>query len=147
MEMKLLLRSLKLNMHNTKTNNKLNILILLFIGLLFYSLITEQIYALDKGWVEVQKTDAGRQLWNTDSFKKISKDLISIESIYITSNSNEINRTKINFLYSMEIDCKRNLYKDTSVNGYIVSDNKWKETKDDLLIYQVANQSCASSNL
>ena len=93
-------------------------------------------------WKEFASSEDGIQFVDESSMKLNSKDnieLISIFKPYNTLNESEDKQE----LFTMEIDCKRFLYRDNSINGVINTNAKWKESNGDSLIEEVIRISCS----
>ncbi len=93
-------------------------------------------------WKEFASSENGIQFVDEASMKLNSKDNIELTSIfkpYKTLDESEVKQE----LFSMEIDCKRFLYKDNSINGVINTNAKWKESNGDSLIEEVIRISCS----
>ncbi len=93
-------------------------------------------------WIKVSPTSDGEQWWDKGSLRIMKNGNINILSrLSITEESNSKN-TKI---FTMEINCKEKVYKDTSINGLPKFNAKWEASNGDELIESVINQACDST--
>lgn len=120
-------------------NMYLNFLILLII---FYPL--QIINASSYDWVEVPKTQFGKQLWDQKNLE-INKDgSIRVFSKFIPKSNSQITQ---DILYTMDINCSEKSFKDVAVgskefNEFQNNDSKWKDPDEDKLILGVIDQVC-----
>ncbi|WP_320668143.1 hypothetical protein [Prochlorococcus sp. MIT 1307] len=99
---------------------------------------------MSHSWVEVPKSEYGRQLWDKNNVHKNQNGSIRVFSKFIPKNSTEITQ---DILYTMDIDCSENSFKDIAVgatefNEFTNKDSKWKDPNGDRLIIGVINQVC-----
>ncbi|WP_320675028.1 hypothetical protein [Prochlorococcus sp. MIT 1341] len=116
---------------------------IIYFGLLVYliALCPQKIYALQHEWVEVPKSQFGRQLWDKKSIKDNEDSSIEVYSRFIPKNKASITK---DILYTMNINCDEKTFKDVAIgrrgfNG----DLQWKDPNGDKLIMGVINQVCA----
>ena len=93
-------------------------------------------------WDEVYSNRYGKQFLDLNNIKEIKGDKIQISSKFLkrTKNSEQI------FLYTMNIDCNKNLYIDISKNGELIKNPTWEDPNGDKLIDNVINKACCISN-
>ena len=127
------------NFFNKLINNiYLNCLALLII---FYPLKTD---ALSHDWVAVPKSQYGEQLWDKNSVQKNQDGSIRVFSKFIPKNTTQITQ---DILYTMDIDCSENSFRDVAVgakefNEFKNKDSEWKDPNGDKLIMGVIDQVC-----
>ena len=119
-------------------NIYLNCLALLII---FYPLKTD---ALSHDWVVVPKSQYGEQLWDKNSVQKNQDGSIRVFSKFIPKNTTQITQ---DILYTMDIDCSENSFRDVAVgakefNEFKNKDSEWKDPNGDKLIMGVIEQVC-----
>ena len=119
-------------------NIYLNCLALLII---FYPLKTD---ALSHDWVAVPKSQYGEQLWDKNSVQKNQDGSIRVFSKFIPKNTTQITQ---DILYTMDIDCSENSFRDVAVgakefNEFKNKDSEWKDPNGDKLIMGVIEQVC-----
>ena len=119
-------------------NIYLNCLALLII---FYPLKTD---ALSHDCVAVPKSQYGEQLWDTNSVQKNQDGSIRVFSKFIPKNTTQITQ---DILYTMDIDCSENSFRDVAVgakefNEFKNKDSEWKDPNGDKLIMGVIDQVC-----
>ncbi len=119
-------------------NIYLNCLALLII---FYPLKTD---ALSHDWVAVPKSQYGEQLWDKNSVQKNQDGSIRVFSKFIPKNTTQITQ---DILYTMDIDCSENSFRDVAVgakefNEFKNKDSEWKDPNGDKLIMGVIDQVC-----
>ena len=119
-------------------NIYLNCLALLII---FYPLKTD---ALSHDWFAVPKSQYGEQLWDKNSVQKNQDGSIRVFSKFIPKNTTQITQ---DILYTMDIDCSENSFRDVAVeakefNEFKNKDSKWKDPNGDKLIMGVIDQVC-----
>ena len=127
---------------NQKIKNKpdslLNILLLILI-ILFNK--TNMVHAANINWIEVSKTPVGIQYLNRDSIDIKGKGIIELNTKYIKIDSNTSKKIEEN-IYTMEINCLTNKFKDISVNGKKNLTAKWENSNGDKLLDDVITDSC-----
>ncbi len=119
-------------------NIYLNCLALLII---FYPLKTD---ALSHDWVAVPKSQYGEQLWDKNSVQKNQDGSIRVFSKFIPKSTTQITQ---DILYTMDIDCSENSFRDVAVgakefNEFKNKDSEWKDPNGDKLIMGVIDQVC-----
>ena len=121
-----------------KTDSILNILLLILI-ILFNK--TNIIHSANINWIEVSKTPLGIQYLDKDSIDIKGKGIIELTTKYIKIDSNTFKRIEEN-IYTMEINCLTNKFKDISVNGKKNLTAKWEDPNGDKLLDDVITDSC-----
>ena len=129
-----------------KTNQKikkifdylLNILVLIFI-ILFNS--TNIVYGANINWVEVSNTQAGIQYSDRNSIDVKGKGIIEITTKYLKIDTNTSKKIEEN-IYTMEINCLSNKFKDIALNGNKILIAKWEEPNGDKLLNDLISDSC-----
>ena len=116
----------------------LNSLVLLVI---FYQ---PKIDALSHEWIAVPKSQYGEQLWDKKSVKKNQDGFIRVLSKFIPKSTTEITT---DILYTMDIDCSKNSFRDVAVGAkefdeFKNKDSGWKDPNGDKLILGVIDQVC-----
>ena len=101
-------------------------------------------YALSHDWVAVPKSQFGEQLWDKNSVKKNQDGSIRVFSEFIPKSTTEITQ---DILYTMEIDCLQNYFRDVAVgakefNEFNNKNSEWKDPKGDKLILGVIDDVC-----
>ena len=109
--------------------------------IIFYPLKTD---ALSHDWVSVPKSQFGEQLWDKNSIQKNQDGSIRVFSKFLPKSTTEIT-TKI--LYTMDIDCSKNSFRDVAVGAkefdeFKNKDSGWKDPNGDKLILGVIDQVC-----
>ena len=127
---------------NQKIKNKpdslLNILLIILI-ILFNK--TNMVHAANINWIEVSKTPLGIKYLNRDSIDIKRKGIIDLTTKYIKIESNTSKKIK-EHIYTMEINCLTNKFKDISVNGKRNLTAKWENFNGDKLLDDVITDSC-----
>ena len=123
---------------NCIRNTCLSLLSLLII---FYPL---KIDALSHDWVAVPKSQFGEQLWDKNSVQENQDGSLKVFSKFIPKSTN-VNTKDI--LYTMDINCSENSFRDEAVgvnefNEFKNKDLGWKDPKGDKLILAVIDQVC-----
>ena len=121
-----------------KLDNLLNVLVLILIILFNGANI---LYAAKINWVEVSKTPAGIQFLDIDSIDVKGKGIIELTSKYIridTDTSKEIEEN----IYTMNINCLTNEFKDISLNGKKNLTAKWEDPNGDKLLDDLISGGC-----
>ena len=114
--------------------------------IIFYPLKTTN--ALSYDWVEVPKSQFGKQLWDKNSVQKNKDDSIRVFSKFIPKNNSEITQ---DILYTMDINCSEKSFKDVAVgskefNEFKNNDSEWQDPNGDKLILGVIDQVCTFRN-
>ena len=123
---------------NLSLNLFINITCLICVTYLFlFNSFPAKARSLDHDWIEVARTEAGRQWWDRSSLTISKSNVIELNSKY----KPKAEQKKTELLYTMEIDCLNKLYRDVSVNNLKV-ETIWTKTAGDRLIEQVITQSC-----
>ena len=130
---------------NQKIKNKhdslLNILLIIII-ILFNK--TKMVHAANINWIEVSKTPSGIQYLDRDSIDIKEKGIIELTTKYLKIDSNTSKRIEEN-IYTMEINCLTNKFKDISVNGKKNFTAKWEDPNGDKLLDDVITDSCENA--
>ena len=110
--------------------------------IIFYPLKTD---ALSHEWVAVPKSQFGEQLWDKNSVQKNQDGSIRVFSKFLPKSSTEITT---DILYTMDIDCSKNSFRDVAVgakefNEFKNKDSEWKDPNGDKLILGVIDQVCS----
>ena len=122
--------------------NKLNPFFkLLSIILIICCININRAYAVNNNWIQVSKTNEGIQYWDIGSLINKSNGLIEIKTKYLKKDSENQEIIEEN-IYTMEINCINNKYKDISVNGKINLSAKWEDPNGDKLINDLISESC-----
>ena len=125
-----------------KNKNKLNTFFKLFaIILIIFSININRAYAVNNNWIQVSKTNEGIQYWDIGSLINKSNGLIEIKTKYLKKDTQNQEIIEEN-IYTMEINCINNKYKDISVNGKINLSAKWEDPNGDKLINDLISESC-----
>ena len=109
--------------------------------IIFYPLKTD---ALSHDWVSVPKSQFGKQLWDKNSIQKNQDGSIRVFSKFLPKSTSEITTT---ILYTMDIDCSKNSFRDVAVGAkefdeFKNKDSGWKDPNGDKLILGVIDQVC-----
>tara|TARA_X000000368_G_C22869790_1_gene640373 strand:- start:330 stop:722 length:393 start_codon:yes stop_codon:yes gene_type:complete len=124
-----------------------NICIVLFALLIIFSPLNT-LEALSHDWIGVPKSNYGQQLWDKNSLQKNEDGSIRVFSKFIPKTTTKITQ---NILYTMDINCSKNSFKDIAVgaknfNEFKNKDSEWKDPNGDQLILGVINQVCTFVN-
>ena len=116
-----------------------------FLALFIIFTPLQTINALPANWMSVPKNQSGEQLWDKDSFHKNEDGSIRVFSKFIPNNTTEI---KQEILYTMDIKCSNNSFKDIAIGAKEFNkiknyDLKWQDPDGDELILGVIDQVCA----
>ena len=132
-------------MHKVNLKNKgtfldlfLNLMVTV---LIIFSINTKMVYGINKNWIEVSRTKFGRQYLDSDSLINKEKGVIEISTKYLKIDTKDSGVFEEN-IYTMEINCITNKYKDISVNGNNNLIAKWEAPNGDKLINDVITESC-----
>ena len=103
-----------------------------------------KIEALSHDWVAVPKSQFGEQLWDKNSVQKNQDGSIRVFSKFLPKSTTEITT---NILYTMDIDCSKNSFRDVAVGAkefdeFKNKDSGWKDPNGDKLILGVIDQVC-----
>ena len=124
-----------------RTNKKGNSLfIALIITLLIFYINDYPVNALNESWIEVSSTSLGRQYLDKTSLINKDRGIIEITTKYLKIDSK--NKNIEENIYTMEINCDANKYKDISINGKNILRAKWELPNGDKLINDVISFSC-----
>ena len=109
--------------------------------IIFFPLKTD---ALSHNWVSVPKSQYGEQLWDKNSVQKNQDGSIRVFSKFLPKSTTEIT-TEI--LYTMDIDCSKNSFRDIAVGAtefgeFKNKDSRWNDPNGDKLIMGVIDQVC-----
>ncbi len=115
---------------------------LLTLLIIFYP--TKSTDALSQEWVGVPKSEFGEQLWDKNSVQKNQDGSIRVLSKFIPKNHSKITQ---NILYTMDINCSANTFRDVAVgakkfNEFKNKDAEWTNPHGDKLILGVIDQVC-----
>ena len=124
------------------TNIFRKILSALSIGILILTLIpvitiSEEI----TNWVQVKSNQYGQQWIDLNSLKRINHNQVKISSRFDSTKDGKWNQ----YLYVMNIDCEKKLYKDISENGIINSKQSWVAPNGDNLIEALMIKACTTN--
>ena len=120
-----------------------NLFCILFI--LLINLYTFDINAMtNTKWIEVPRSEFGQQFWDKNSIQNNVDGSIRIQSKFV-ANSGDIEIQEI--LYTMEINCKDNTFRDIATGSkklyeFKNKNSKWNNPKGDKLINGVIYQVC-----
>ena len=109
--------------------------------LIVFSINTNMVYGINQNWIEVSKKKFGRQYLDSDSLINKEKGVIEISTKYLKIGTKDSGVFEEN-IYTMEINCITNKYKDISVNGNNNLIAKWEAPNGDKLINDVITESC-----
>ena len=127
---------------NQKIKNKLDYLLNILLLILIISFNkTNMVHAASINWVEVSKMPAGIQYLDRDSIDVKGKGIIELTTKYIKTDSNISKGIEEN-IYTMEINCLTNKFKDISVNGKKNLTAKWEDPNGDKLLDDVISDGC-----
>ena len=125
-----------------KNKNKLNTFFKLFaIILIIFSININRASAVNNNWKQVSETNEGIQYWDIGSLINKSNGLIEIKTKYLKKDAENQEIIEEN-IYTMEINCINNKYKDISVNGKFNLSAKWEAPNGDKLINDLISESC-----
>ena len=112
--------------------------------LIMFSINTNMVYGINKNWIEVSRTKLGRQYLDSESLINKEKGVIEISTKYLKIDTKDSGVFEEN-IYTMEINCITNKYKDISVNGNNNLIAKWEDPNGDKLINDVITESCKNA--
>ena len=95
----------------------------------------------DVDWILLKENQDGKEWLDLGSLKRIKNDEISVLTKFFENPKKENEKGKTS-LYVMNINCKSNQYKDTSINGFPTLNSKWQDSDNDELIEVVIEKSC-----
>ena len=100
--------------------------------------------ALTHEWVAVPKSQYGEQLWDKNSIQQNKDGSIRVFSKFLPKSTTEITT---DILYTMDIDCSKNSFRDVAVGAkefdeFKNKDSGWKDPNGDKLILGVIDQVC-----
>ncbi len=99
-------------------------------------------------WHEVGPTAAGRQWWDAGSLRLDRHGHLTVLSRFQPnaapgpSNAAGVDRAPFSRLYVMELDCERERYRDTAVNGMPHFRAQWQGTEGDPLTRATIQAAC-----
>tara|TARA_Y100001968_G_scaffold330633_1_gene383030 strand:- start:566 stop:967 length:402 start_codon:yes stop_codon:yes gene_type:complete len=104
----------------------------------------QKIEAMTHNWISVPKSQYGEQLWDKNSIQKNQDGSIRVFSKFIPKSTTKITQ---DILYTMDINCSNNSFKDVAVgakefNEFYNKDSKWNHPNGDKLILGVIDQVC-----
>ena len=117
-------------------NLLLNILLSTFF--LLFTVQDSALLAKDTKWIEVSRTNQGRQWWDKSSLIKKQDGILNVYSKFRPNTQ----LSNADIFYSMDIDCIHDSYKDISVNGQTSKESSWHVSAGDKLIERIINQAC-----
>lgn len=122
--------------------------IFILILITFQEVISFEAIAITHDWLEVPKSEYGKQVWDKLSFQRNNDGSIRILSKFIPRTKNDITK---DILYTMDINCTENTFRDVAVgqenfNEFKNSNTDWKEANGDKLILGVIDQVCNFKN-
>ena len=106
----------------------------------FASFIT--LSAEDINWLEVYKTNNGRQFIDTNSIKYNNKGFLSVITKYSEVNPEDQSIISSNS-YLMAVDCENRLFSKLPVNGELKQVKTWEEPTNNKLIKKTIINSCS----
>ena len=127
---------------NQKIKNKLDYLlnILVLILIILFNM-TDAVFANNINWIEVSKTPSGLQYVDKDHIDIKEKGIIELTTKYTKFDSNTSKEIEEN-IYTMQINCLTNKFKDISVNSKKILTAKWEGPNGDKLLDDVISNSC-----
>ena len=129
----------KIKLKDTKTANYF--INLIGTILIIFTIKPNITYGSNNNWIEVSKTKGGVQYWDSNSLINKDKGIIEITTKYLRIDVKGIEKNDEN-IYTMEINCLANKYKDISVNGKDNVSAKWEDPNGDKLLNDVISDSC-----
>ena len=119
----------------------------IFLGLLALLIIFSPLSkanAFYHDWIRVPKSKFGEQLWDKNSVQKNQDGSIRVFSKFIPKSNTKITQ---NILYTMDINCSGNTFRDVAVgakefNEFKTKGPEWKDANGDKLILGVIDQVC-----
>ena len=115
--------------------------ILIFSILIFTNRVLPSKAISDVDWILLKENQDGKEWLDLGSLKRIKNDEISVLTKFFENPKKENEKGKTS-LYVMNINCKSNQYKDTSINGFPTLNSKWQDSDNDELIEVVIEKSC-----
>ena len=115
-----------------------------FLVLLILFTPIKTIDAISPDWVSVPKSKFGEQLWDKNSVRKNKDGSIRVFSKFIPNSTTKITQ---DILYTMDINCSDNSFRDVAVgaekfNEFKNKDLAWSDPNGDVLIMGVIHQVC-----
>ena len=100
-------------------------------------------------WVEVPKSQFGKQLWDKNGIKRNQDGSLRVFGKFIPKSHSEISQ---DILYTMDINCSEKSFKDIAIgskefNEFKNNDSEWKDPHKDKLILGVIDQVCTFGKL
>jgi hypothetical protein len=90
-------------------------------------------------WKEVPASADGRQWWDEGSLRRSRDGYLSVLSRFKPAEESRAGE-----LYVMEVDCRQQRFRDTSVNGLPRFKANWQPAAGDALISAVLDEACAA---
>ena len=123
---------------------KYTINIIAFLLLILQVINPIELYAIDHEWLEVPKSEYGKQVWDKLSFQRNKDGTIRVLSKFIPKTKTEITKE---ILYTMDINCYEKTFRDVYLGQENFNDFKnpysdWKDPQGDKLIIGVISQVC-----
>ena len=115
--------------------------ILIFSILIFTNRVLPSKAISDVDWILLKENQDGKEWLDLGSLKRIKNDEISVLTKFFENPKKENEKGKTS-LYVMNINCKSNQYKDTSINGFPTLNSKWQDSDNDELIEVVIEKAC-----
>ena len=148
---------IRINLSKTQTNlskiikilnKQFYIIILILFTIILQGINPFEANALTHDWQEVRNSKYGKQVWDKSSYQINNDGSIRILSKFIPETKNEITSE---ILYTMDINCKDNTYRDVAIgqenfNEFKNSNANWEDPNNDQLILGVINQVCSFKN-
>ena len=108
--------------------------------------IHNPVFSKESRWQEVPSTYYGREWWDKQNVNQHQYGEIKVRTKFKPKKKNKslyVEET----LYVMQIDCKENLYRDTSVNGFPRLNSNSASPNADALINIVMNEVCSEESM
>ena len=126
-----------------KTSSIKNICLGLLALLMIFTPL-KSVNALSPYWVDVPESRYGKQFWDKNSFQKNKDGSIRVFSKFIPNSTTKITQ---DILYTMDINCSDNSFRDVAVgaekfNEFKNKDLAWSDPNGDVLIMGVIHQVC-----
>ena len=110
--------------------------------ILFFQNSLSPVKALgDVDWLLLKENQDGKEWLDLGSLKKINNDEIKVLTKFYENPPKDKEKGKTS-LYVTRINCKRNQFKDTSINGFPVFNSKWQDPNNDELIELLIEKAC-----
>tara|TARA_Y100001968_G_scaffold47360_1_gene37578 strand:- start:112 stop:540 length:429 start_codon:yes stop_codon:yes gene_type:complete len=125
-----------------------NICLHFLLALLIILTPLKTVNCLSQNWVEVPKSQDGKQFWDKNSVQKNEAGSIRVFSKFIPKSTTQITQE---ILYTMDINCSKKTFRDVAVgikkfNEFNNKYSEWKRANGDKLIEGVIDQVCIFSN-